>query len=54
MYYKNCKKHTGNTYPKKLILISKNEIIENQNVLFVWLKELLFMKLKTSMIKKVN
>ena len=26
MYCKNCKKHTGNTFPKKLILISKNEI----------------------------
>ena len=26
IYCKNCKKHTGNTFPKKLILISKNEI----------------------------
>ena len=26
MYYKNCKKHTGTTFPKKIILISKNEI----------------------------
>ena len=26
IYYKKCKKHTGNTFPKKLILISKNEI----------------------------
>ena len=26
MYYKNCKKHTGNTFPKTLILISKNKI----------------------------
>ena len=26
MYRKNCKKHTGNTFPKKLILISKNKI----------------------------
>ena len=25
MYCKNCKKHTGNTFPKKLILISKNK-----------------------------
>ena len=23
---KNCKKHTGNTFPKKLVLISKNKI----------------------------
>ena len=26
MYCKNCKKHTGDTFPKKLILISKNKI----------------------------
>ena len=26
MYCKNCKKHTGNTFPKKIILISKNKI----------------------------
>ena len=26
MYCKNCKKDTGNTFPKKLILISKNNI----------------------------
>ena len=25
MYFKNCKKHTGNTFPKKLILTSKNK-----------------------------
>ena len=25
IYCKNCKKHTGNTFPKKLILISKNK-----------------------------
>ena len=25
-YCKNCKKHRGNTFPKKLILISKNKI----------------------------
>ena len=25
LYCKNCKKHTGNTFPKKLILISKNK-----------------------------
>ena len=24
IYCKKCNKHTGNTYPKKLILISKN------------------------------
>ena len=26
MYCKNCKKHTANTFPKKLILILKNKI----------------------------
>ena len=26
IYRKNCKKHAGNTFPKKLILISKNKI----------------------------
>ena len=26
IHCKNCKKHTGNTFPKKLILISKNKI----------------------------
>ena len=25
-YCKNCKKHAGNTFPKKLIFISKNKI----------------------------
>ena len=26
MYCENCKKDTGNTFPKKLVLISKNKI----------------------------
>ena len=26
IYCKKCKKHTGNTFPKKIILISKNKI----------------------------
>ena len=26
IYCKKCKKHAGNTFPKKIILISKNEI----------------------------
>ena len=26
IYCKNCKKHTGNTFPRKLTLISKNKI----------------------------
>ena len=37
IYCKNCKKHTGKTFPKKLVPISKNTIKykKNQNVLFV-------------------
>ena len=35
IYCKNCNKHTSTTFPKKIILISKNKIKENQNVLFV-------------------
>ena len=31
MYCKNYKKHTGNTFPKKLILISKNKIKAKSN-----------------------
>ena len=26
IYCKKCKKHTGNTFPKKLILITKNKM----------------------------
>ena len=26
MYCKTCKKHTGNTFPKKVVLVSKNKI----------------------------
>ena len=26
IYYNNCKKHTGHTFSKKLVLISKNKI----------------------------
>ena len=26
IYCKKCKKHTANTFPKKLVLISKNKI----------------------------
>ena len=26
VYCKKCKKHTGNTFPKKLVLVSKNKI----------------------------
>ena len=26
MYCKTCKKHTSNTFPKKLVMVSKNKI----------------------------
>ena len=26
IYSKNCQRHTGNTFPKRLVLISKNKI----------------------------
>ena len=31
IYFKKCKKHTGNTFPKKLMLISKNKIKGKSN-----------------------
>ena len=31
IYCKRCKKHTSNTFPKKLILISKNKIKGKSN-----------------------
>ena len=45
IYCKKCSKHTANTIPKKLILISKNKIKENLGVLYLQLKDLLLMKL---------
>ena len=34
IYCKNCKKHTCNTFPKKLIRISKNKIKEKSKRTF--------------------
>ena len=48
--YENSKKHTGNTLPQNLILISKNKPKEKQNVLFVYLKGLLLINVKTNII----
>ena len=31
IYCKKCKKHTSNTFPKKIILISKNKIKGKSN-----------------------
>ena len=41
MYCKNCKKHTGNTFPKKLVLISKN-IIKGKQKRAICLTERIF------------
>ena len=50
IYCKNCKKHTGNTFPKKLVLISKNKIKGKSKCAIVWLRGLLLIKLKTNVI----
>ena len=55
MYGKNCKKHTGNTFPKKLVLISKNKI-KGKSKCAIFLTEKTFIhkgllfKLKTNMV----
>ena len=54
MYCKNCKKHTGNTFPKKIVLISKNKIKGKSKWAIFLMKGLLFTKLKTNMVYKVN
>ena len=41
IYCKKCKKHTGNTFPKKLILISKNKI-KGKSKCIIWLTEMTF------------
>ena len=36
IYCKNCKKHTGNTFPKELILILKNKIkVKSKHAIFL-------------------
>ena len=41
IYCKNCKKHIGNTYPKKLTLISKNKI-KGRSKCAIFLTEMTF------------
>ena len=54
MYCNNCKKHTGNTFPKKLVLISKNKI-KGKSKCAIYLTERTFIhKLKANMVYKVN
>ena len=36
IYCKKCKKHTSNTFPKKLVLISKNKI-KGKSRCAIWL-----------------
>ena len=36
IYCKNCKKHTGNTFPKELILILKSKIkVKSKHAIFL-------------------
>ena len=41
MYCKTCKKHTGSTFPKQLVLISKNKI-KGKSKCAIWLTERTF------------
>ena len=43
IYCKNCKKHTGNTFPKKLVQISKN-IIKEKSKCVICLTERTFIR----------
>ena len=38
IYCKKCKKHTSNTFPKKIVLISKNKIKEKSKYA-IWFTE---------------
>ena len=38
IYCKNCKKHKGNTFPKKLVRVSKN-IMKEKSKCAIWLTE---------------
>ena len=41
IYCKNCKKHAGNTFSKKLVLVSKNKI-KGKSKCVIWLTERTF------------
>ena len=54
IYCKNCKKHTGNTFPKELVPISKN-IIKEKSKCAICLSERTFIqKIEKNMIEKVK
>ena len=38
IYCKKCKKHTSNTFPKKIVLISKNKI-KGKSKYVIWFTE---------------
>ena len=46
IYCENCKKHTGNTFPKKLIYISKNKIIGKSNCIICLTKRTFIYKIE--------
>ena len=41
IYYKKCKRHTSNTFPKKIVLISNNKI-KGKSRCFICLTERTF------------
>ena len=41
IYCENCRKHTGNTFPKKIVLISKNKI-KGKSKCVICLTEMVF------------
>ena len=46
IYCKNCKKHTSNTFPKKLVLISKNKIKAKSKCAICFTKRTLIHEIK--------
>ena len=54
MYCKNCKKHTDNTFPKKLILISQNKIKGKSKCAICLIGRTFIHEIEDNMIQKVN
>ena len=53
MYCKNCKKHTGNMFPKKIVLISNNKI-KGKSKCAIYLTERTFIHEIEDIVQKVN
>ena len=53
MYCKNCKKHTGNMFPKKIVLISNNKI-KGKSKCAIYLTERTFIHESEDIVQKVN